>query len=147
MKIEGRVLHGIAFAVWEGDDEFHPFDEGTWVHAPSVAPPREDFDERCGSLDFLLEQMELLRDGKRHRPPAFLVEGGGAWLLSRPPGRRVRGLEVRGAQEQEGQEGRIAVRPDGSVFTLEASDSEERHDDTVTQISVGSVQTSREVER
>lgn len=144
VKIEGRVLHGIAFAVWEGDDEFHPFDEATWVHAPSVAPLREGFDERCASLDFLLEQMDLLRDGTRYRPPVFLIEGGGAWLLSRPPGRRIRGLEVRGVQEQEG---RMAVRPDGRVFTLEASDSEERHDDTVTQISLGPVRSIREVER
>lgn len=143
-RIEGRVLHGVAFAVWEGDDELHPFDEATWVHAASAVPLREDFEQRCASLDFLIEQMELLRDGRRHRPPVFLVEGGGAWLLSRPPGRRVRGLEVRG-DEAEGD--RMVVRPDGRVFTLASSDMPQRHDDTVTQASLGSAVLKSGVER
>lgn len=147
LELPGRVLHGVAFATWEGDDDFHPFDTATWFHAASVSAIPDDFAEQCRSPDFLQQQIDLLRGGQRYRPPLFLVEGGGAWFLSRPPGRRVRSLEVREDRDAPDQARRLAVRPDGTVFTLDASDDPQRHDDTVTLVSVGPARTRQEVEQ
>lgn len=144
--LEGRVLHGVAFATWEGDDDFHPFDSATWFDPESVVPLADDFADKMRDPTFVQEQIELLRGGRRYRPPLFHVEAGNTWFLSRPPGRRVRGLEVRRGEAGEDEVRRLFLRPDGRVYALESSDAPARHDDAVAMVSMGPTRMGSEVE-
>lgn len=96
--VEGRVAGGVAFARWTPPAGYCPFTRACWHPADDAAEPEE--------------MAELLaRPGLE--PPVFIVEGGGHWACSEPPGRRL--SRVRFPQDGPA----LALAADGQLVRFE----------------------------
>jgi hypothetical protein len=84
--VPGKILHGVCFAVWEPPRGLDPFDVDQWapVHEVDIDDPAAPF----GSEAFIAKIKQL----DSRQPPAYLVESGADFALSRPPGKRLNRL-------------------------------------------------------
>lgn len=111
--VEGVVLCGIAFGVWHPADHFHAFDTRTWFDDAKLE--RTDAELVTGPLS--PERLSALYDEfeahVHYRPPVFKVIGGGQWMISTPPGRRLRAL----ARDSKAAGDTLLMTPDGRHFS------------------------------
>ena len=97
----GTIRGGVAYARWNGTEDFDPFDVFDWfVDHDAGLEPGED--------SASAEELDALESTA---PPVFLIEAAGEWGFSVPPSRRLNRVRVKDHPEGEG----VAVAWDGGI--------------------------------